>query len=352
MAPHPRCQRERAQKICESPVRPPSALVIHRSAPKVPPMAIFPHPERPKFVRLEHSNSHRWRIMAGWEDLKPFKKDRRTRDMKPGISDGRRFRRKYPDERAQSGYYAKTDTPTYAQPAASANQPIYQAPRYDDGYDAEESRPGPSTRPDDDDLARPASLLGERAQRTAPAPERGSDEKIERTSPAATKAEEEAKELLDNGSALYERGLLEEALEKYSEVITRFQEAEEPALRVIVAKAIFNMGNALCKAELLEEERLWEEAIEAYTEVRTRFGEAEEPALREVVAKTKRNLDMLYDLNDYQDGRKGRTEKGNYRRLEIDMTGSYFPYFQSWRYYDEFTAGLLPLFSDDKNLGV
>jgi hypothetical protein len=204
-------------------------------------MAIFPHPERPKFVRLEHSNSHRWRIMAGWEDLKPFKKDRRTRDMKPGISDGRRFRRKYPDERAQSGYYAKTDTPTYAQPAASANQPIYQAPRYDDGYDAEESRPGPSTRPDDDDLARPASLLGERAQRTAPAPERGSDEKIERTSPAATKAEEEAKELLDNGSALYERGLLEEALEKYSEVITRFQEAEEPALRVIVAKAIFNM---------------------------------------------------------------------------------------------------------------
>jgi hypothetical protein len=102
----------------------------------------------------------------------------------------------------------------------------------------------------------------------------------------------------------------------------------------------------------LEEERLWEEAIEAYTEVRTRFGEAEEPALREVVAKTKRNLDMLYDLNDYQDGRKGRTEKGNYRRLEIDMTGSYFPYFQSWRYYDEFTAGLLPLFSDDKNLGV
>jgi hypothetical protein len=64
MAPHPRCQRERAQKICESPVRPPSALVIHRSAPKVPPMAIFPHPERPKFVRLEHSNSHRWRIMV------------------------------------------------------------------------------------------------------------------------------------------------------------------------------------------------------------------------------------------------------------------------------------------------
>jgi hypothetical protein len=300
-----------------------------------------------------------------WHDRKPFHKDGKTEDLTPAERDGKRFLCIAPAP-------GESD-PTYSPPASSDDsQPsgADQAPDYTDGYDddnpaatsgsayaepipsepAAEEAPIPSRKGKEREHR--AAPRGEHSQRPAPAPERGSDEKIERTSPAATKAEEEAKGLLDNGSTLYERGLLQEAAETYAEVVTRFGEAEEPALRVIVAKAIFNMGNALCKAELLEEERLWEEAIEAYTEVRTRFGEATEPALREVVAKTKRNLDMLCDLNDYQDGRKGRKEKGNYRRLEIDMTGSYFPYFQSWRYYEEFTASLLPLFSDNKNLGV
>ena len=85
--------------------------------------------------------------------------------------------------------------------------------------------------------------------------------------------------LFNRGVLLGELGRGEEAIKAYDEVLSRFGDAREPALREQVAKALFNKGNTL--GELGR----GEEAIKAYDEVLSRFGDAHEPALREQVAK-------------------------------------------------------------------
>ena len=64
----------------------------------------------------------------------------------------------------------------------------------------------------------------------------------------------------------------------YDEVVARFGEATEPALREQVAMALVN------KASRLGELGRSEEAAGVYDEVVARFGDATEPALREQVA--------------------------------------------------------------------
>jgi hypothetical protein len=67
-------------------------------------------------------------------------------------------------------------------------------------------------------------------------------------------------------------------LSVYGEVVTRFGEAAEPALREQVAKALVGKGYRLGVLGQPEAE------VAAYDEAVTRFGEAAEPALREQVA--------------------------------------------------------------------
>jgi len=77
---------------------------------------------------------------------------------------------------------------------------------------------------------------------------------------------------------LEKAGKLEDAIAASDEVVRRFGDAEEPALRGQIAMALFNKGVYLGKAEKLED------AIAALDEVVRRFGDADEPALREQVA--------------------------------------------------------------------
>ena len=67
----------------------------------------------------------------------------------------------------------------------------------------------------------------------------------------------------------------------YEEVVRRFGEAGEPALREQVAKALVNKGVRLGALNRSQE------AIAVYEEVVWRFGEAGEPALRATVALAK-----------------------------------------------------------------
>ena len=70
-----------------------------------------------------------------------------------------------------------------------------------------------------------------------------------------------------------------EAIEVYDEVVARFGEAPEPALREQVATALVYKGVTLGQLNRSEDE------ITVYDEVVTRFGEASETALREQAAK-------------------------------------------------------------------
>ncbi|HHT9115414.1 MAG TPA: hypothetical protein ACFYEL_02985, partial [Candidatus Wunengus californicus] len=73
----------------------------------------------------------------------------------------------------------------------------------------------------------------------------------------------------------------------YDEVVRRFGEATEPALRERVAKALVNKGITLGSLNQSKDE------IAVYDEVVRRFGEATEPALREEVAKALVNKGIL-----------------------------------------------------------
>jgi len=99
----------------------------------------------------------------------------------------------------------------------------------------------------------------------------------EATEPAVR--EPVATALVNKGIAL---GLLnrnEDAIAAYEEVLQRFGEATEPALLVLVARALFNKGNRLGQLNRNED------AIANYDELLRRFGEATEPDLRLVVAR-------------------------------------------------------------------
>ena len=88
-----------------------------------------------------------------------------------------------------------------------------------------------------------------------------------------------ARALVNKGLTLGQLNQSEEAIAVYDEVLRRFGEAAEPALREQVAWALVGKGIAL------EPSNRSEEAIAVYDEVARRFGEATEPALRELVAR-------------------------------------------------------------------
>jgi tetratricopeptide (TPR) repeat protein len=79
----------------------------------------------------------------------------------------------------------------------------------------------------------------------------------------------------------------EEAIAVYKEILARFGDSPEPALREEVAKALVNKGVTLGQLDRSKE------AIAVYEEVLARFGDASEPPLREVVANA---IDALTSL--------------------------------------------------------
>ncbi len=70
----------------------------------------------------------------------------------------------------------------------------------------------------------------------------------------------------------------EEAIATYDDLVRRFADAQEPALRASVAKALRNKGYSLGKLNRNEE------AIASYEDLVRRFADAQEPAIREQVS--------------------------------------------------------------------
>jgi tetratricopeptide (TPR) repeat protein len=91
--------------------------------------------------------------------------------------------------------------------------------------------------------------------------------------------EQVAKALYNKGFRLGALNRSEDAITAYDEVVRRFGDDTEPALREQVAKALYNKGARLGALNRSGDE------IAAYDEVVRRFGDATEPALREQVAK-------------------------------------------------------------------
>jgi|CXWL01.1.fsa_nt_gi tetratricopeptide (TPR) repeat protein len=87
-----------------------------------------------------------------------------------------------------------------------------------------------------------------------------------------------ARVMVNKGFALGQLKRNEEAIVVYDQVIACFAEATEPVLRDPVSRAMVNKGGTLGRLKRNEE------AIAAYDQVIARFGEAVEPALREMVA--------------------------------------------------------------------
>ena len=90
----------------------------------------------------------------------------------------------------------------------------------------------------------------------------------------------------------------EEEIQTYDEVLRRFGDATEPALREQVATALVNKGVTLGQLNRSEDE------IRTYDEVLLRFGDAAEPVMREQAAKA-----LLYKgqtLNTLKRSREAR----------------------------------------------
>jgi tetratricopeptide (TPR) repeat protein/DNA-binding transcriptional ArsR family regulator len=97
------------------------------------------------------------------------------------------------------------------------------------------------------------------------------------TSEPAASAELTAE--LQQGRDLLKRGSASEILAVYDNVVSRFGEASDPAMRVRVARALVNKGITLGQLGRSED------AIAVYDNVVSQFGEASDPALREQVAR-------------------------------------------------------------------
>lgn len=87
-----------------------------------------------------------------------------------------------------------------------------------------------------------------------------------------------ARVLLNRGITQAELKQYESAIATYDDVLRRFSEAIEPALREQVAAALVSKGSAQVRLEQHES------AIDTYDDLLCRFSEATEPALREQVA--------------------------------------------------------------------
>ena len=77
----------------------------------------------------------------------------------------------------------------------------------------------------------------------------------------------------------------------YDDVVKRFGDVAEPALRDMVARALFNKGLRLGALNQGKEE------IAVYDDVVKRFGDAAEPALRDMVARALFNKGLRLALN-------------------------------------------------------
>ncbi len=101
--------------------------------------------------------------------------------------------------------------------------------------------------------------------------------------------EQVAKALNNKGYRLGQLDRSEEAVGVYDQVVDRFGDAPEPALREQVAKALVNKGYRLGQLDRSEE------AVGVYDQVVDRFGDAPEPALRELVAIVRRMKNEAQD---------------------------------------------------------
>jgi tetratricopeptide (TPR) repeat protein len=88
-----------------------------------------------------------------------------------------------------------------------------------------------------------------------------------------------ARALVNKGVRLKNLGKPAEAVVIYDDVLSRFGDAVDPVLREAVARALINKGNSLRLLGKFEDE------IAAYDDLLERFGDSAEPTLRERVAK-------------------------------------------------------------------
>ena len=88
--------------------------------------------------------------------------------------------------------------------------------------------------------------------------------------------------LVNKSVTLGQLGRAEEALAVSEDVLARFDDADEPALRVAVAQALLNKGGKLGQLGRSAE------ALAVYDQLLARFGDADEPALREAVLRASR----------------------------------------------------------------
>ena len=100
--------------------------------------------------------------------------------------------------------------------------------------------------------------------------------------------EQVVKALVNKGVTQGQLGQNEEAIKTYDEVLRRFGDASELALRGVVAKALVNKG--ITQGQLGQNE----EEIKTYDEVLRRFGDASEPALKESVAQALNGMGFFY----------------------------------------------------------
>ncbi|MGH7864248.1 MAG: tetratricopeptide repeat protein [Candidatus Binataceae bacterium] len=110
------------------------------------------------------------------------------------------------------------------------------------------------------------------------------DEVVRRFGDSAEPALREpvAMALVNKGATQGQRGEPDAAIATYDEVVRRFGDSAEPALREQVAKALVNKGFTQGRSGDPNA------AIAAYDEVVRRFGDSAEPALRERVAMARK----------------------------------------------------------------
>jgi tetratricopeptide (TPR) repeat protein len=124
------------------------------------------------------------------------------------------------------------------------------------------------------------------------------DELVARFGDAAEPALREAvaRAMVDKGLTLGRLNRSEDAIAVYDELLARFGAATEPALREPVARAMVDKGLTLGRLSRSEDE------IAVYDELVSRFGDAAEPALREQVARAMVNKGFgLSQLNRSED---------------------------------------------------
>ncbi len=101
-----------------------------------------------------------------------------------------------------------------------------------------------------------------------------------------------AKALFNKGVTLGQLNRPQEDIAVYDEIIRRFDESPEPALRQQVAMAMFSKGLSLGK------HARYKEALEAFEELISRFEGSLEPVLRVLVARAMLFKGLTLDLED------------------------------------------------------